>query len=138
MGMKDITICYGMTETSPVSFQTTADSPLERRTSTVGMIHPHVEAKIVNKDGAIVPHGEIGELLTRGYLVMKGYYYDSKRTARSIDAQGWMHTEDLASFYEDGYCRIEGRIKDMIISGGDKICPRETKDFLRTMDGIMQ
>jgi fatty-acyl-CoA synthase len=136
MGMQDITICYGMTETSPVSFQTTADSPLEKRTSTVGMVHPHVEAKIVNTNGNVVPRGEIGELLTRGYLVMKGYWNDSERTARSIDEQGWMHTEDLASFDEDGYSRIEGRIKDMIIRGGENIYPREIEDFLRSMDGI--
>jgi len=136
MGMQDITICYGMTETSPVSFQTTADSPLERRTSTVGVVHPHVEAKVINKEGYTVPRGEIGELLTRGYLVMKGYWDDPERTAESIDAEGWMHTEDLASFTDDGYCKIEGRIKDMIIRGGENIYPKEIEDFLLGMDGI--
>lgn len=136
MGMKDITIGYGMTETSPISFQTRADSPLEQRTSTVGMIHPHVEAKDVNKDGEILPRGEIGELLTRGYNVMKGYWGDPERTERSIDKDGWMHTEDLASISTDGYCRIEGRIKDMIIRGGENIYPREIEEFLLGMDGI--
>jgi len=130
MHMEQITIAYGMTETSPVSFQTSVDDPLDCRTGTVGRIHPHLEVKIVDADGRIVPRGETGELLTRGYSVMLGYWGDDARTREAIDAAGWMHTGDLATLDADGYCRIVGRAKDMVIRGGENIYPREVEEFL--------
>lgn len=130
MHMEDVTICYGMTETSPVSFQTSPDDPLEKRVGSVGRIHPHVEVKIVDADGRIVPPGETGELCTRGYSVMRGYWDDAERTDEAIDAARWMHTGDLAKLDEEGYCNIVGRIKDMVIRGGENIYPREIEEFL--------
>ncbi len=130
MHLSQITIAYGMTETSPVSFQTTIDDPLERRVSTVGRIHPHVEVKIVDADGRIVPRGVAGELCTRGYPVMLGYWGDPERTREAIDAARWMHTGDLATIDAEGYCNIVGRIKDMIIRGGENVYPREVEEFL--------
>lgn len=131
MHMREITIAYGMTETSPVSFQSDADDPLEARVSTVGRILPHVEVKIMDPDsGAIVPLGERGELCTRGYSVMQGYWNDDARTAEAIDGEGWMHTGDLATLDADGYCNIVGRVKDMLIRGGENVYPREIEEFL--------
>jgi fatty-acyl-CoA synthase len=130
MHMEDVTICYGMTETSPVSFQTSPDDPLEKRVGSVGRIHPHVEVKIVDADGRIVPPGETGELCTRGYSVMRGYWDDIEKTDEAIDAARWMHTGDLARLDEEGYCNIVGRIKDMVIRGGENIYPREIEEFL--------
>ena len=119
-----------MTETSPVSFQSSTDDPLERRVSTVGRIQPHVEVKIVDGEGRVVPRGTPGELLTRGYCVMLGYWNDPERTADAIDAAGWMKTGDLATIDDEGYCNIVGRIKDMVIRGGENIYPREIEEFL--------
>jgi fatty-acyl-CoA synthase len=130
MHMSEITIAYGMTETSPVSFQSCRDDPIELRVSTVGRIQPHLEVKIVGRDGKTVPHGEAGELCTRGYSVMLGYWNDAAKTEEAIDADGWMHTGDLATIDDDGYCRIVGRIKDMVIRGGENIYPREIEEFL--------
>jgi fatty-acyl-CoA synthase len=130
MHMSEITIAYGMTETSPVSFQSSRDDPLELRVSTVGRIQPHLEVKIVDRDGRIVPRGEAGELCTRGYSVMLGYWNDEVRTREAIDSTGWMHTGDLATIDDDGYCRIVGRIKDMVIRGGENIYPREVEEYL--------
>jgi fatty-acyl-CoA synthase len=132
MHMSGITIAYGMTETSPVSFQSSRDDPLELRVSTVGRIQPHLEVKIVDAHGKVVPRSEAGELCTRGYSVMLGYWNDEKRTREAIDAAGWMHTGDLATIDEDGYCRIVGRIKDMVIRGGENVYPREIEEFLYT------
>src|SRR5438874_347781 len=133
MHMDEVTICYGMTETAPVSTQTTADDPLERRVSTVGRVHPHVEIKIVDPiDNKVVSPGEPGELLTRGYSVMLGYWNDAERTAEAIDRAGWMHTGDLATMDDEGYVNIVGRSKDMIIRGGENVYPREIEEFLYT------
>ncbi len=130
MHMSEITIAYGMTETSPVSFQSSVDTPLARRVSTVGRIHPHLEVKIVDPTGRIVPPGTPGELLTRGYSVMRGYWGDEGHTREAIDAGRWMHTGDLATLDAEGYCNIVGRIKDMVIRGGENIYPREIEEFL--------
>jgi fatty-acyl-CoA synthase len=130
MHMGEITIAYGMTETSPVSFQSAADDPLERRVSTVGRVLPHLEVKIVAADGSIVPRGERGELCTRGYSVMLGYWDEPERTREAIDAGGWMHSGDLATIDDEGYCNIVGRLKDMVIRGGENIYPREVEEFL--------
>ena len=130
MNMREVTIAYGMTETSPVSFQSSVDDPLERRVGTVGRIHPHVEVKIVDGEGRIVPPGTAGELCTRGYCVMLGYWNDPERTAEAIDRARWMHTGDLATLDEEGYCNIVGRIKDMVIRGGENVYPREVEEFL--------
>jgi fatty-acyl-CoA synthase len=130
MHMGEVTIAYGMTETSPVSFQSGTDDPLERRVSTVGRIHPHCEVKIVDDQGRIVPRGIAGELCTRGYSVMLGYWDDQALTAEVLDSTGWMHTGDLAVLDEQGYCNIVGRIKDMVIRGGENIYPREIEEFL--------
>jgi fatty-acyl-CoA synthase len=130
MHMSEVTICYGMTETSPVSFQTSPEDPLERRVGTVGRVHPHVEVKIVDADGRIVPVGVAGELCTRGYSVMPGYWADPERTVEAIDGTRWMHTGDLATLDADGYCNIVGRIKDMVIRGGENVYPREIEEFL--------
>ena len=130
MHLAEITIAYGMTETSPVSFQTSFDDPLARRVSTVGHIHPHLEVKIIDPEGRIVPRGVPGELCTRGYSVMLGYWNDEDRTAQVIDKARWMHTGDLAIIDAEGYCNIVGRIKDMVIRGGENIYPREVEEFL--------
>ncbi|GAB3770942.1 fatty-acyl-CoA synthase [Nocardioides ginsengisegetis] len=131
MHMAEVSIAYGMTETSPVSCQTRADDDLDRRTSTIGRVHPHVEIKVVDPvTGETVPRGEPGEFCTRGYSVMLGYWDDPDKTAEAIDADGWMHTGDLAEMREDGYCNIVGRIKDMVIRGGENIYPREIEEFL--------
>jgi fatty-acyl-CoA synthase len=130
MHMSEITIAYGMTETSPVSFQSSRDDSLELRVSTVGRIQPHLEVKIVDRHGRVVPRGEPGELCTRGYSVMLGYWNDEARTKEAIDSAGWMHTGDLATIDNDGYCRIVGRIKDMVIRGGENIYPREVEEYL--------
>jgi fatty-acyl-CoA synthase len=130
MHMKEVGIAYGMTETSPVSFQSAKDDPLDRRVSTVGRIQPHLEVKIVDTDGKIVPRGQPGELCTRGYSVMIGYWDDPEKTAEAVDAEGWMHTGDLATIDDKGYCNIVGRIKDLVIRGGENIYPREVEEFL--------
>jgi fatty-acyl-CoA synthase len=131
MGMTEVSICYGMTETSPVSMQTRADDDLERRTATVGRVHPHVEVEVVDPGtGATVPRGEPGEFCTRGYSVMLGYWDQPENTAKAVDSEGWMHTGDLAVMREDGYATIVGRIKDMVIRGGENIYPREIEEFL--------
>jgi fatty-acyl-CoA synthase len=130
MNLREITIAYGMTETSPVSFQTSVDDPLDRRVSTVGRVQPHLEVKIIDSEGRIVPRGVAGELCTRGYAVMLGYWEDPERTAQAIDAARWMHTGDLATIDEEGFCNIVGRIKDMVIRGGENIYPREVEEFL--------
>lgn len=132
MNMREVTIAYGMTETSPVSFQSNVDDSLERRVSTVGRIHPHVEVKIIDSERRVVPRGVSGELCTRGYSVMHGYWDDAQKTNEVIDAAGWMHTGDLAVLDEEGYCNIVGRIKDMVIRGGENIYPREIEEFLFT------
>ena len=139
MHVRDVTICYGMTETSPVSLQSALDDPIEARVSTVGRIHPHVECKIISPDsGAIVPRGTPGELCTRGYSVMLGYWDNREATGAAIDAAGWMHTGDLAVMREDGYVNIAGRLKDMIIRGGENISPREIEEFLYTHPKISE
>jgi fatty-acyl-CoA synthase len=130
MNMREVTIAYGMTETSPVSTQTSCDDALERRVGTVGRVHPHVEIKIIDAEGRVVPPGTPGEFCTRGYCVMLGYWGDAERTAEAINAAGWMHTGDLATIDEDGYCNIVGRIKDMVIRGGENVYPREIEEFL--------
>jgi fatty-acyl-CoA synthase len=130
MHLKEITIAYGMTETSPVSFQSATDDTLERRVATVGRVAPHLEVKIVDAQGRMVPVGATGELLTRGYSVMRGYWADAAKTAEAIDAAGWMHTGDLAVMDADGYGNIVGRIKDMVIRGGENVYPREVEEFL--------
>jgi fatty-acyl-CoA synthase len=137
MNMREVTIAYGMTETSPVSFQSETDDPLDLRVSTVGRIQPHLEVKLVDADGNTVAHGETGELCTRGYSVMIGYWDDPVRTAEAIDPDGWMHTGDLATIDAAGYCRIVGRIKDMVIRGGENIYPREIEEFLLTHEAIV-
>jgi fatty-acyl-CoA synthase len=130
MNMREVTIAYGMTETSPVSFQSATDDPLERRVSTVGRIHPHVEVKVVDLEGKIVKRGERGELCTRGYSVMLGYWDEKEKTGEVLDAAGWMHTGDLATIDDAGYCNIVGRIKDLVIRGGENLYPREIEEFL--------
>ena len=130
MHIGEMTIAYGMTETSPVSFQTSIEDPVERRVSTVGRIHPHLEVKIVDAEGRVVAPGIPGELCTRGYSVMLGYWDDEARTAEAVDRSGWMHTGDLATIDAEGYCAIVGRIKDMIIRGGENVYPREIEEFL--------
>ena len=137
MHMREITICYGMTETSPVSTQTQVDDPVEKRVASVGRVHPHVEVKVVNPDtGHVAPRNTPGELCARGYVVMLGYWNDSEATAAAIDGGRWMHTGDLAAMDNDGYVRIVGRIKDMIIRGGENIYPREVEEFLYTHPDI--
>jgi len=130
MHMSEVTIAYGMTETSPVSFQSSTDDPLEKRVTTVGRVHPHLEVKLVDGQGRTVPVGARGELCTRGYSVMTGYWEDPARTAEAIDAEGWMHTGDLATLDAEGYCNIVGRAKDMLIRGGENIYPREIEEHL--------
>jgi len=136
--MKDVTICYGMTETSPVSTQTAVDDPIDKRVGSVGRVHAHQEVKIVDSStGAVVPCGTSGELCTRGYSVMLGYWREPEKTADAIDRAGWMHTGDLATMDEDGYVKIVGRIKDMIIRGGENVYPREIEEFLFTHPDIL-
>jgi fatty-acyl-CoA synthase len=130
MHLSEVVIGYGMTETSPASFASATDDPIERRVSTVGRILPHVEAKVVDAEGRIVPRGAAGELLTRGYLVMLGYWEDEEKTREAIDPAGWMHTGDLATIDDEGYCNIVGRIKDMVVRGGENVYPREIEEFL--------
>ena len=130
--MKDVTIAYGMTETSPVSFQTGPDDPVERRVSTIGKVQPHLEVKIVDEAGEVTPRGVPGEVCTRGYSVMLGYWDDPERTAEAIDPDGWMRTGDLGVIDGAGYGNIVGRIKDMVIRGGENIYPREIEEFLYT------
>jgi fatty-acyl-CoA synthase len=130
MHMRDVTIAYGMTETSPVSFQSGVDDPLEKRVSTIGRIHPHVQVKIVDAEGRTVTRNTRGELCTRGYSVMRGYWADEEKTSDAIDGAGWMHTGDLAVIDDEGYCNIVGRVKDMIIRGGENVYPREIEEFL--------
>ena len=130
MNMHEVTIAYGMTETSPVSTQCATDDPVERRVSTVGQVLPHIEIKIVDSEGKAVPRGETGEFCTRGYSVMKGYWNDEDKTREAIDDGGWMHTGDLATMDEEGYVNIVGRLKDMVIRGGENVYPREIEEFL--------
>jgi fatty-acyl-CoA synthase len=138
MHMDEVTICYGMTETSPVSTQTSQSDTLEQRVSTVGRVHPHVEIKIVdNESGQTVERGQTGELLTRGYSVMLGYWDEPDRTATVIDRARWMHTGDLATMDPDGYVDIVGRIDDLIIRGGENVYPREIEEFLHTHPDIV-
>ncbi|TDC86585.1 AMP-binding protein, partial [Saccharopolyspora aridisoli] len=138
MGMSEVAICYGMTETSPVSTQTRADDSLERRVSTVGRVGPHLEVKIVDPaSGQTVARGEPGELCTRGYSVMLGYWEQPDKTAEVIDAARWMHTGDLAVMDAEGYVSITGRIKDMVIRGGENVYPREIEEFLHTHPDVL-
>ena len=138
MGAQEVTICYGMTETSPVSTQTTRDDDLEHRVSTVGRVHPHLEVKIVDPvSGIPLPRGQAGELCTRGYSVMLGYWDAPEKTAEVIDAARWMHTGDVAVMDDDGYLNITGRIKDMVIRGGENLYPREIEEFLHTHPDIV-
>ena len=130
MNMRDVTIAYGMTETSPVSFQSSIEDSLERRVTTIGRVHPHVEVKVVDGSGRIVPRGERGELCTRGYSVMSGYWGEEAKTREAIDGAGWMHTGDLATIDAEGYGNIVGRIKDMVIRGGENLYPREIEEYL--------
>ncbi len=130
MNLREIVIGYGMTETSPASTITTTDDPIERRVSTVGRAMPHVEVKIVDAEGRIVPRGTAGELLARGYLVMRGYWTEAEKTQEAIDPARWMHTGDLATMDDEGYVNIVGRIKDMVIRGGENVYPREIEEFL--------
>ena len=136
LGMRDVTIAYGMTETSPITTQTATDDPLAERVETVGRLHPHAQAKIVGAEGQILRLGEQGEYCARGYAVMLGYWADPERTADAIDAEGWMHSGDLATMDAAGFVRITGRIKDMIIRGGENIYPREIEEFLMRHEGI--
>jgi fatty-acyl-CoA synthase len=129
MHLEQVTIAYGMTETSPVSTQSAVDDPLDRRVSTVGRVQPHLEIQIIDANGHPVPRGTVGELCTRGYSVMKGYWEDTTKTREAIDEQGWMHTGDLATMDEEGYVNIAGRLKDLVIRGGENIYPREIEEF---------
>jgi fatty-acyl-CoA synthase len=138
MHMDEVTICYGMTETSPVSTQTGPHDEIDKRVGTVGRVHPHVEVKVVDPaTGRCVERGESGELCTRGYSVMLGYWDEPDKTAESVDTAGWMHTGDLATMDDDGYLNIVGRIKDMIIRGGENVYPREIEEFLYTHPDIV-
>ena len=138
MGMGGVTICYGMTETSPVSTQTRADDTLDRRVSTVGRVHPHIEVKVVDPEtGLTLPRGQPGELCTRGYSVMLGYWNEPARTAEAIDAARWMHTGDIGVMDDEGYLNITGRIKDMVIRGGENVYPREIEEFLYTHPDVV-
>ncbi len=138
MNMTGVTIIYGMTETSPISFQSNQGDPVEKLVTTVGRVQPHVEVKIIGKDGKILPVGRQGEILTRGYSVMQGYWNDPEKTAETIDKDGWMHTGDIGVLDGDGFCSITGRIKDLIIRGGENIYPREIEDFLFAQDMVLE
>ena len=137
MNMSEVTICYGMTETAPVSFQSFIDDPIDKRCETVGRVHPHLEVKIVDKLGQIVSIGTPGELCTRGYSVMNGYWNDNDMTNDAIH-DGWMHTGDLGMFNEEGFCTITGRLKDIIIRGGENIYPREIENFLFSHPNVIE
>jgi len=130
MNMSEVIICYGQTETSPVNHMTSIDAPFEKRVFTVGQCGPHQEIKIINEQGDVVPVGEKGELCCRGYSVMRGYWADAERTAETIDSAGWLHSGDLAVMDDEGYVQIVGRLKDMIIRGGENVYPKEIEDFL--------
>jgi fatty-acyl-CoA synthase len=130
MNLREVTIAYGMTETSPVSFQSAVDDPVERRVSTVGRVQPYIEVKLIDREGRVVPRGTAGEILTRGYCVMLGYWGDPQLTSEAVDQAGWMHTGDMGVLDEEGFCNIVGRIKDMVIRGGENIYPREIEEFL--------
>ncbi|GAC1577503.1 MAG: AMP-binding protein [Candidatus Elarobacter sp.] len=136
MNMPEVTICYGMTETSPVSTQTMTDDPLEKRTGTVGRVHPHIEVKIVDAEGRVVPRDTPGELCTRGYSVMLGYWNNPEATADAIDSARYMHTGDIAVMDGEGYVNISGRIKDMVIRGGENVYPREIEEYLYTHPAV--
>ncbi|NNF53490.1 MAG: AMP-binding protein [Acidimicrobiales bacterium] len=137
MNMDEVTIAYGMTETSPVSTQTATDDPVEKRVATVGRVQPHIEIKIIDpENGSTVPRNQTGEFCTRGYSVMLGYWEDPERTAEAIDSEGWMHTGDLAVMDDDGYVNIVGRIKDLVIRGGENVYPREVEEFLYSHPAI--
>jgi fatty-acyl-CoA synthase len=136
MHMTEITNCYGMTETSPVSFQSARDDPFERRVSTVGRVHPHVQVKVIDRDGRCVPRGVQGELCTRGYSVMKGYWDDAAKTREVLDEAGWLHTGDLGVIDAEGYGNITGRLKDLVIRGGENVYPREVEEFLYRHPGV--
>jgi fatty-acyl-CoA synthase len=137
--MPEVTICYGMTETSPVSTQTSPDDPVDKRVTTVGRVHPHLELKVIDPaTSEVLPRGVPGELCTRGYSVMLGYFGNEDATRSAIDAARWMHTGDLATMDEDGYVNIVGRIKDMIIRGGENIYPREVEEFLHTHPAVSE
>jgi len=139
MHMREVTICYGMTETSPVSTQTAHADPLDKRVGSVGRVHPHVEIKIVDAEtGATTARGQRGELCTRGYSVMLGYWQNERATEDAIDRAGWMHTGDLAVMDDEGYINIVGRIKDMIIRGGENVYPREVEEFLHTHPAVSE
>ena len=138
MHMSEVTIAYGMTETSPVSFQSSTDDSVDLRVSTVGKVHPHVQVKIIDENGQTVPRGIQGELLTRGYSVMQGYWDDDEKTKDALDSAHWMHTGDLAVIDENGYGNITGRLKDMVIRGGENIYPKEIEDFLYTHPKVME
>jgi fatty-acyl-CoA synthase len=136
MHMREVTIAYGMTETAPISFQSSLADPFERRVSTVGRVQPHLEVKIVDGAGRIVAVGAPGELCTRGYSVMRGYWKDEQRTREAIDAAGWMHTGDLATLDAEGYANIVGRVTDMLIRGGENVYPREIEEDLLRHPGV--
>ncbi|WP_288365256.1 AMP-binding protein [uncultured Acinetobacter sp.] len=136
MHMSEITICYGMTETSPVSVQSSVNDTIDKRVSTVGQVHPHVEIKIVDPEGQLVPQGTLGELCVRGYSVMAGYWGEEEKTREVIDAAGWMHTGDIAEMDAEGFVKIKGRIKDVVIRGGENLFPKEIEDFLYTHPAI--
>lgn len=136
LNMTQVTIGYGMTETSPLTTQTATDDPITEKVETVGRVHPHAEAKIIGANGETLPYGEQGEYCSRGYAVMRGYWGDDEKTRESIDEDGWMHSGDLATMDDNGYIRITGRIKDMIIRGGENIYPREIEEFLLTHPDI--
>lgn len=138
MNMSEVTIAYGMTETSPVSFHSATDDPIEKRVSTVGRIQPHCECKVIDEEDNTLPVGTRGELCTRGYSVMRGYWGDLERTREAVDADGWMHTGDLAVIDEEGYCDIVGRVKDMLIRGGENVYPREVEEYLHRHDSIQE
>jgi fatty-acyl-CoA synthase len=138
MHMREVSICYGMTETSPVSTQTRTDDPLELRVGSVGRVGPHVEVKVVDPEtGLVVERGQTGELCTRGYSVMLGYWGEPEKTAEAIDAAGWMHTGDLATMDDGGYVAIVGRIKDMVIRGGENVYPRELEELLHLHEDVL-
>jgi fatty-acyl-CoA synthase len=130
MHMRDVTIAYGMTETSTVSFQSSGEDPVSRRVSTIGRVQPHLECKVIDVNGNTVPRGTPGELCTKGYSVMIGYWGDPEKTAEAIDEDGWMHTGDLATIDDEGYGNIVGRQKDMVVRGGENIYPREVEEYL--------
>ena len=138
LNMKEVTISYGMTETSPVSFQSHVSDPVERRVSTVGRIQPHIQAKVINENGRMVPIGVSGELCVRGYLVMRSYWEDKEQTDETIDEAGWLRTGDLATIDAQGYCNIVGRAKDMLIRGGENIFPQEIENLLRLHPKILE